>query len=54
MLTVSDDGGGFHPDEVVSRGFGLTSMRERAEGAGATYALESVVGQGTRVEVRWS
>lgn len=54
VLTVSDDGGGFHPDEVVSRGFGLTSMRERAEGAGASYALSSAVGHGTRVEVRWS
>lgn len=52
-LTVEDDGCGFSPDEVVSRGFGLTSMRERAEAAGASHALSSVVGRGTRVEVRW-
>ena len=54
VLTVEDDGRGFHPDEVVSRGFGLTSMRERAEGAGAVYALTSADGQGTRVQVAWT
>ena len=54
VLTVSDDGCGFHPDEVVSRGFGLTSMRERAEGAGASYALASTVGRGTEVRVSWT
>jgi len=54
VLTVSDDGTGFHPDQVVSRGFGLTSMRERAEGAGASYALTSQMGRGTCVEVRWA
>ena len=53
-LTVQDDGRGFHPDEVVSRGFGLTSMRERAEGAGASYALTSADGQGTEVWVSWA
>ena len=52
-LTVEDDGRGFHPDEVVSRGFGLTSMRERAEGTGASYALTSADGQGTKVQVSW-
>ena len=53
-LTVADDGRGFHPNEVVSRGFGLTSMRERAEGAGASYALTSADGQGTEVRVSWA
>jgi len=53
VLTVTDDGCGFSPHEVVSRGFGLTSMRERAEGAGASYVLTSAPGAGTRVEVRW-
>ena len=53
-LTVEDDGRGFHPNEVASRGFGLTSMRERAEGAGATYALTSADGQGTKVRVSWA
>jgi len=54
VLTVEDDGCGFHPDEVVSRGFGLTSMQERAEGAGASYALTSADGQGTTVRVSWA
>jgi signal transduction histidine kinase len=53
-LTVADDGCGFDPDEVVTRGFGLTSMRERAEGAGAAYALTSGPGKGSRVQVVWS
>jgi signal transduction histidine kinase len=54
LLTVSDDGCGFTPDEVPSRGFGLTSMRERAEGAGAAYGLTSTVGRGTEVRVSWT
>lgn len=53
-LVVQDDGCGFHPDEVVTRGFGLTSMRERAEGAGASYVLTSREGGGTCVRVSWS
>ncbi len=53
-LTVQDDGRGFDPGQVVSRGFGLTSMRERAEGAGASYALTSADGQGTKVRVSWA
>ena len=53
-LTVDDDGRGFHPDGVLSRGFGLTRMRERAEGAGASYALTSREGEGTRVQVVWA
>ena len=53
VLTVEDDGRGFHPDGLVSRGFGLTSMRERAEGTGASYALTSADGQGTKVQVSW-
>ena len=53
-LVVTDDGRGFHPNEVVSRGFGLTSMRERAEGAGASYALTSADGHGTEVRVSWA
>ncbi len=54
VLTVEDDGQGFDPKEVVSRGFGLTSMRERAEGAGGSYALTSADGQGTKVRVSWA
>ncbi len=56
-LVVRDDGSGFDPS-VPARtagggGFGLTSMRERAEGLGAALRLRSAVGTGTTVEVVW-
>lgn len=53
-LTVDDDGSGFNPNERTSGGFGLTSMRERAEGAGASYTLTSQKGRGTQVQVSWA
>lgn len=55
-LTVTDDGAGFVPATAKSKdgGFGLTSMRERAEGLGASFTLDSTPGTGTQVSVRWS
>ena len=57
VLTICDDGQGFEPSASnIARsggGFGLTSMRERAEGLGAAFELQSAPGAGTRVEVRW-
>ena len=53
-LVVRDEGSGFDP--ALTRdaaGFGLTSMRERAEGLGASFALESAPGAGATVTVRW-
>jgi signal transduction histidine kinase len=50
-VSVSDDGKGFDPDAPRRRGFGLTSMRERAEMRGATVNVESRPGAGTKVEV---
>jgi signal transduction histidine kinase len=50
-VSVIDDGKGFDPDAPRRRGFGLTSMRERAEMRGATVTVESQPGQGTKVEV---
>jgi PAS domain S-box-containing protein len=51
-LRVQDDGRGFDVQElVVGNGFGLTSMRERAERVGGQYSLTSRPGQGTEVEV---
>jgi signal transduction histidine kinase len=49
-LTVVDDGVGFDP-ESASRGFGLTSMEERAREIGAAFRLVSQAGIGTQVEV---
>ena len=56
QLKISDDGIGFHQEEP-SRwdrdrgGFGLTSMRERAQLAGGELSVESLVGRGTTVAV---
>ena len=48
-LRVSDRGRGFSPSDV-QRGFGLKSMRERAESAGGRFSVESQPGEGTRVK----
>ena len=50
-VSVTDDGKGFDPEAPRRRGFGLTSMRERAEMRGATVNVESTPGVGTKVEV---
>jgi signal transduction histidine kinase len=50
-VSVIDDGKGFDPEAPRRRGFGLTSMRERAEMRGATVLVESEPGKGTKVEV---
>ena len=50
-VRVSDDGKGFDPDAPRRRGFGLTSMRERAEMRGGEMQLRSQPGEGCVVEV---
>jgi signal transduction histidine kinase len=50
-LRITDDGQGFDPNAPRRRGFGLTSMRERAEGRGGHVEVSSQPGQGTVVEV---
>ena len=52
-LTVADDGRGFDASVRATGGFGLTSMRERAHGVGATLDVSSVPGRGTTVAVSW-
>lgn len=51
VVMVEDDGSGFDPD-AVKDGFGLTGMRERVEGLGGCYELDTAVGKGTRIVVR--
>jgi signal transduction histidine kinase len=51
LLAVRDDGRGFDPEQVDGAGFGIRSMRERAQLLGAELRLESKPGQGTRVEL---
>jgi signal transduction histidine kinase len=52
-VAVSDDGRGFDADDerLAERGFGLRSMRERAQLVGGDVHLESHPGAGTRVEI---
>jgi signal transduction histidine kinase len=55
-LTIADDGRGFVLDGVDAAqrsGFGLISMRERAESVGGELAITSVPGEGTTVQVGW-
>jgi signal transduction histidine kinase len=53
LLRISDDGRGFDPSEVTGGGFGLISMRERAEALGGTFTVVSAPGQGATLEVLW-
>lgn len=52
-LTVGDDGSGFDPAYGRLGGFGLTSMRERADAIRAALTITSAPGHGTCVEVTW-
>ena len=49
-MLVQDRGSGFDP-AASTTGFGLTSMRERAESVGAVLVVSSEPGQGSQVEV---
>ena len=54
VLHVQDDGQGFEPGRVPSSHgsghYGLTSMRERAEGVGGSLRVDSAPGRGTHIE----
>lgn len=47
-VAVQDNGVGFDPETVV-QGFGMTTMRQRTEGLGGCFMLESEPGKGSRV-----
>jgi two-component system sensor histidine kinase UhpB len=49
MLTVQDDGRGIDP--LAPKGLGSLGMKERVEGLGGDYALESEPGRGTCLQV---
>ena len=58
QLIIEDTGQGFDLEEVLSvetskRGFGLTSMRERVEISGGSFAIESAKGKGTTITASW-
>lgn len=52
VLAIEDDGIGFDTDDGTV-GNGLRNMRERAAGFGATIAISSVAGKGTRLSVQF-
>jgi len=57
-LSIEDSGEGFDLGGAPSvsnqlKGLGLTSMRERTELSGGTFAIESVIGEGTLIRAAW-
>ena len=57
-LIIKDNGIGFGSEEILSsekpkKGLGLTSMRERAELSGGTFAIETTPGAGTMIRANW-
>jgi len=57
-LIIHDNGRGFNLDQAMAiqtsrRGFGLASMRERAELSGAAFEINSIIGRGTTVRAVW-
>jgi signal transduction histidine kinase len=52
-LRISDNGRGFNPDGVSVSSLGLGIMQDRAREIGAELTVESQIGQGTRVTVKW-
>ena len=50
-LDIVDNGKGFDTSRRNGRGFGLKTMRERAEELGGTLTIESELGKGTAVAV---
>ncbi len=51
-LVVEDAGGGFDPEQVTGRQFGLRGIRERARLVGGTATIDSTPGKGTRISVQ--
>jgi signal transduction histidine kinase len=52
MLEISDDGAGFDVTQNFPGHLGLHTMRERAEKAGGTFAIDSAPNAGTRLQVK--
>jgi PAS domain S-box-containing protein len=57
-LAVQDYGQGFDLEDLLSadtseRGFGITSMKERAELSGGSFSIESGIGKGTTIQASW-
>ncbi len=53
-LSIKDDGRGFDPEQATPGHYGLSMMKERAAGVGATLSVTSKPGYGTEIEICWS
>ena len=58
-LSIEDNGTGFDLQSIyISKkyrtGFGLMSMRERTELSGGSFAINSEIGKGTKVQSTWT
>ena len=58
-LIIQDNGRGFDLHKVMAlqtsrRGFGLVSMRERADLTGASFEIDSAADSGTRIKIFWA
>ncbi|MEA3439707.1 MAG: GAF domain-containing protein [Chloroflexota bacterium] len=52
-LCISDDGGGFDPQDIPPESLGLGIMRDRVKDIGAALEIDSKVGHGTQIVVVW-
>jgi signal transduction histidine kinase len=57
-LDIEDNGNGFDLHSALTesrheRGLGITGMKERAELAGGSFSIESIIGIGTTVRASW-
>lgn len=48
-FVISDNGKGFRPDTIESKGLGLSSMEDRISMLGGRFRIDSIVGKGTQI-----
>jgi PAS domain S-box-containing protein len=53
-VRIRDDGQGFDSERTPSGHYGVSMMRERAEGVGAQLSITSQPGHGTELIIRWA
>jgi PAS domain S-box-containing protein len=57
-LSIKDNGEGFDPEslsyrDILKKGLGLSSMKERIEFSGGSFSIESAKGKGTVIKAHW-
>lgn len=48
-FVISDNGKGFRPDTIESKGLGLSSMEDRISMLGGSFRIDSIIGKGTQI-----